>query len=271
MNKKGIVNFLRVRFNARIVYPYVQKHFERTKYAKKLRKYRNKYIGRRCFFIGNGPSLKASDLTCLHNQREITFAFNRIYNIFDETPWRPTFYISQDEKMLKGCEAIIDGLPLNEKFIPIQLHWYHDIDIHDATYFNINWEQGTTPGEYLFSKDISKEVSSAGTVMYTAAQMAAYMGFSEIYLLGVDHHFRVSQNNDGEVIVDETAKDYFSDAYNHDKEELYIPNLEKSTDAYIAMKRYCDEMKIKVVNATRGGMLEVFPRDKFDELMKDVL
>lgn len=270
MYKKGIADRLENSINARVIYPCVQKFFKRTKYAKKLRRYKNKYVGERCFFIGNGPSLNAYDLTRLHNQGEITFAFNRIYNIFDETLWRPTFYISQDEKMLKGCDTIVDKLPLKNKFIPIQLHWYHNIDIHDATYFNINWKQGNTLEEYLFSKDISQEMYSANTVMYTAAQMAAYMGFSEIYLLGVDHNFRVSQNDSGEIIVDETVSDYFTDKYNPDKDNLYIPNLDKSTITYLAMKKYCDEMGIKVVNATRGGKLDVFPRNAFDELMKDI-
>ncbi len=102
--------------------------------------------------------------------------------------------------------------------------------------------------------------------MYTAAQIAAYMGFSEIYLIGVDHHFRISQNNQGEIIVDNTVKDYFTDKYNEDKDKLYIPNTEKSTMTYVAMKRACDVRGIKVYNATRGGKLEVFERVDFDAL-----
>ena len=37
--------------------------------------------------------------------------------------------------------------------------------------------------------------------MYTAAQIAAYMGIKEIYMTGVDHHFRVSRNSKGEVEI----------------------------------------------------------------------
>ena len=253
-------------FQARVIQPCTEKKFEYSSYGIKIRKYKNKYKGKRCFLIGNGPSLRNEDLTRLYENNEITFAFNRIYNIFDETKWRPTFYISQDEKMLGGCVEIVDELDLPVKFIPIQLHWYHGINIHDALYFNMNWQTLDNPEDYLFSDNVAHEVASASTGMYTAAQFAVYMGFEEIYLIGVDHHFQISQNNAGEIIVDNTVKDYFSEKYNEDKSQLYIPNTERSTLTYIAMKKHCENKKVKVFNATRGGKLEVFPRIDFDKL-----
>ena len=92
------------------------------------------------------------------------------------------------------------------------------------------------------------------------------MGFKEIYLIGVDHHFHISQDNKGEIIIDNTVKDYFTDKYNTDKENLYIPNTEKSTLTYIAMKAQCESRGVQIYNATRGGKLEVFPRVDFEKL-----
>ena len=251
---------------ARFVQPYMHKHYSGTKDGKKLAAMKGAYAGRRCFLIGNGPSLRAEDLTKLHEHGEVTFAFNRVYNIFDQTPWRPTFYISQDEKMLAGCVDVVDQLELENKLVPVQLKWYYDIRIHDAVYFNMNWQQKENPLDFEFSDEIAKEIFCASTGMYTAAQLAAYMGFSEIDLIGVDHHFRTSVNNKGEIVIDDKVKDYFTDKYNEDKDKLYIPNTEKSTLTYVAMKRHCDQRGIRVYNATRGGKLEVFPRVEFDSL-----
>lgn len=262
-----MLNRIKNSIMARIVQPNMQKNFEKTAYGKQLAAFKDKYKGKRCFLVGNGPSLKADDLTKLHKNGDITFAFNRVYNIFDDTPWRPTFYISQDEKMLAGCQDVVNSLELPCKFIPIQLNWYHDININDASYFNIKPQLSENPDEYLFSDDIAKEIYHSGTGMYTAVQMAAYMGFCEIYFIGVDHHFHTSINNKGEIVVDNTVKDYFSDKYNTDKDKLYIPNTEKSTLTYVAMKKHCDERNIKVFNVTRGGKLEVFPRVDFDTLI----
>lgn len=104
---------------SRYIIPHQQSHFSRTKYGKQLALYKGKFTEKRCFLIGNGPSLRAEDLTRLHEAGEITFAFNRIYNIFDQTPWRPNFFISQDEKMLAGCADAVCGLKADAKFIPI--------------------------------------------------------------------------------------------------------------------------------------------------------
>ena len=251
---------------SRHVQPWQQKHFEKTMYGRRLKQYRDKHAGQRCFFIGNGPSLRAEDLAKLQESGEITFAFNRIYNIFDQTEWRPTYYISVDEKMLQGCAETVDRLDLPDKFIPINMRWYHGIRIHDAVEFLMKAPREKNGEPLDFSGDISKGIYQSGTCMYAAAQIAAYMGLKEIYLIGVDHHFQISQNNKGEIIVDKSAKDYFSDKYNEDKANLYIPNTEKSTLTYLAMKTHCENRNIRVFNATRGGKLEVFPRVNFDSL-----
>lgn len=260
--------FLRVKnsINARFIQPCTLRYYKYTKYGKKIAGLKNRYCGQRCFLVGNGPSLKVEDLNVLHQNGEITFGFNRIYNIFDATPWRPTFYISQDEKMLGGCVDQVNLMDLSYKFIPIQLEWYYNIKIDNAVYFNISSQLSDNPSDFLFSDDASQNLYNSGTGMYTAAQLAVYMGFKEIYFIGVDHHFRTSMNNKGEVVVDNTVKDYFTDKYNEDKKNLYIPNTEKSTLTYIAMKNHCEMRNVSVYNATRGGKLEVFERVSFDDL-----
>ena len=101
---------------------------------------------------------------------------------------------------------------------------------------------------------------------YTAIQLAVYMGFSELYLLGVDHSFQTYQDKDGNVIFDPSVKDYFCDHYNHDKEQLYVPKLDLSTLSFIAAQSYTESHPVTIYNATRGGKLEVFPRVDFDSL-----
>lgn len=265
--KEKSVKRLEASINARLIQPWISKHYKMTESGKQLLQFKNRHSKKRCFFIGNGPSLKAEDLSVLYENNEITFAFNRIYNIFSETKWRPTFYISQDEKMLSGCKDIVDKLDIPLKIIPVQLKWYYGISIHDAIYYNMKIQPIEAPiTDLLWSDDAASYIYCANTCMYTAAQLAAYMGFDEIYLIGVDHHFHISQNNKGEVIIDNKVKDYFSENYNIDREKLYIPNTEKSTYTYMAMKKYCDLKHIKIYNATRGGKLEVFPRIDFEKI-----
>lgn len=242
---------------------YVLRNFAKSKYSKQLKKFKNIHAGETCFIVGNGPSLTAEDLEKISQKKISSFGFNRIYLMFDKTSWRPAYYVSQDEKTLKNCVDKVNEMDLQYKFIPLFIKYYHDINIKNAIHFLLQSSETELP---VLSEDISRFIGDTTTVAVTAAQMAVYMGFKRIYLIGVDHSFSVYQNDKGEILEDHAVKDYFSDQYNQDKTDLYIPNMDTSTRAFIALKQFGDEHGIEIYNATRGGKLEVFPRVDFDSL-----
>lgn len=229
-----------------------------------LKSFENKYEGQKCFIIGNGPSLNIDDLNKLKN--EITFAFNRIYYIFDKTDWRPSYYLTEDTKIIQQSLDQINNLNLDYILTPDIIDFDYNMKISNAIYFKQIMEK-FSDGLPQFSDNFYEKTYWGGTVTYTAIQMAVYMGFKEIYLIGVDHNFSMYEDKDGNIIRDNTVKDYFCDNYNEDKEKLEIPNLDDSTKAYIAARKYCDKNNIKIYNATRGGKLEVFERVNFDEII----
>ena len=254
-----IINSLSARYLR-----YKANHFSLFPEGWRLRRLRGIHQGKRCFIIGNGPSLRAEDLDVLEANKEITFAFNRIYYIFPKTEWRPTYYISQDDRMLSGCVEEVNAISALIKFIPAEFKWYYGINIQDALFYHLkDRPDNELP---LFSERIDKGIYKSNTVVISAIQIAVFMGIKEIYLIGVDHHFHTSINSQGEIIVDENTKDYFSEDYNLDKESLYIPNVDKSTIDYIAVKSYAESKGVEIFNATRVGYLDVFPRTVFDSL-----
>ena len=107
------------------------------------------------------------------------------------------------------------------------------------------------PDVYLFSDDPYAIVYHGMTVTYSAMQLAVYMGFKEIYLLGCDCDYS------GE-------KQHFMD-YGLKTETADNPES-KAIAAYTTAKNYADEHGIKIYNATRGGKLEVFERVDLDSL-----
>lgn len=229
-----------------------------------LKSFKDKYKGQRCFIIGNGPSLNIDDLNKLKG--EITFAFNRIYYIFDKTDWRPSYYLTEDTKIIQQSLDEINNLNLDYILTPDIIDFDYNMKISNAIYFKQIMEKFNDDLPQ-FSDNFYEKTYWGGTVTYTAIQMAVYMGFKEIYLIGVDHNFSMYEDKDGNIIRDNTVKDYFCDNYNEDKEKLEIPNLDDSTKAYIAARKYCDKNNIKIYNATRGGKLEVFERVSFDEIL----
>ena len=244
--------------------PMVQEHFEHFADGKKMATLKDKYKGKRCFICGNGPSLKAEDLTILHERGEYTFGMNRIFKIFPKTKWRPTFYICEDNVIMENIEDDVNAIECDYKFIPSMFKWYYNIHIDNAYYFNIHFIENN----HGFSYDAAKCLECVGTVTITCIQLAYYMGFSEVYLIGVDHNFSNMTDKDGKTVIDNTVKNYFCDDYDKDVEDKVIHNLYYSTLSYENAKKACDEVGMKVYNATRGGKLEVFPRADLDTLIR---
>lgn len=247
------------------------KKFDKCRYGKKLKQFKDIHKSETCFIIGNGPSLKIEDLTKLHELNIPTFAFNRIFCIFDETPWRPTYYISQDFNVTIGTEQSFKNLDLAYKFYPVRWKWYEDFDLSGSYYFKTISSEAECFG---FSKDFSKEVCDSSTVAYTAFQLAYYMGFKIVYLIGFDQNYKIAKDKEGNIIVnDKLERDYVSDKYrNEDTDDLIIPNLYEMNKAFISVDHHIKNRNIdlEVYNATRGGMLEVFERVDLDEVFANL-
>jgi hypothetical protein len=108
-------------------------------------------------------------------------------------------------------------------------------------------------------------MSEGATVTYSCIQIAAYMGFSEIILLGVDNNFPFGTRLNGEMIYNDVHS-HFNNDY---KSTVYIPTIDRINLAYESAREYCDTHNIKILNATRGGRLDAFERVDFESLFRE--
>ncbi len=253
-------------------------------YEAEVRALRNQYRGRRCFIIGNGPSLRIEDLDKL--EREISFACNSIYALFPYTRWRPTYYAFSDAVGLKELEkkGKMDEIINQVKgfFIPFSMKTAlkdYGEGRQEKLFFLKTVTGIIRKGEEtraLFSDSCEKKVYTIGTVLYVLCQLSVYMGFKEIVFLGVDMCYStevdavggVKNNNvinHQEIIEKEEESsalenmDYYGRAY--------FAEIDNQKAGFFALKRYADMYGISVRNATRGGKLDIFQRIDFDELM----
>lgn len=242
-------------------------NFEKTKYGKKLRELKDFHKNEKCFVIGNGPSLKVEDLQQLCNRNIPTFATNRIFKIFDQTEWRPTYYVSEDILLMQDAQNIIKEMPVKKRFIPINLKWYEGVDISNADYFYIEYQKPMTE-TYCLSTDISHNIRCRGTVTTTCLQIAIYMGFSEIYLIGVDHNFAKMFDKEGNVVIDNSIQNHFVKDYDQGIVDQGF-HVDEATEAYMDVERLSREKgTFRIYNATRGGKLEVFERVNIDNILR---
>lgn len=233
-----------------------------------IRKLKNTMTGKRCFIIGNGPSLEPEDLELLKCEK--CFAFNRIFDIYNYTKWRPTYYMCTDRAIIKNT------LPHEiEKCIGSEIVFIYDKEIVEKNRSKMNIHQiilhGKTPvkREKLVLREIKEDVSRCfspcQSVTITAFELAFFMGFSEIYLLGLDHFFGVEVDMKGNKIINQDVQPHFKET--KDK-KIYNSNKEALTLSYEKCKEFGEKHGVRIVNVTRGGMLEVFSRRSLEEIVK---
>lgn len=229
-------------------------------YNPELKKYHNIHRGQRCFIVATGPSLRTEDLDTLREHHEICLSMNGIFYAFNSTDWRPDYYFLTDLSGMEIWEDEIVEMDVKEKLIG-DTGWCFSRDVPSNIHrFHLyNDSENRPKDEYpLFSDDFSKCTYITGSVVYDGAlQMAAYMGFSEIYLLGTDC-----------TVDSDSGKNHFIEAYDEVSPDYYL-NLAEVLKGYEVARKYCEQHGIKLYNATRGGALEILERVDFDELFND--
>lgn len=248
---------------------FILKHFRHTHYGRYMKRIHNTHLGESCFIIGNGPSLSADDLSALYENDIDTFAVNRIFKIFPQTKWRPTYYVSTDHVLIRDVLDEVNEIESKDKFIPLQNKYYHDIKIKNAHYFYRNDDRKKDSKEG-FSLDCTDQVNIRGTVTIASIQLAAHMGYRNIYLLGVDHNFDKIITETGEIIVDPSVKNYFVEGYDNDVANEVVHNIGNTTKSYLDVQRFYSNNGVNIFNASRQTKLTVFPRVTFEEAVRDI-
>lgn len=225
----------------------------RRRSIRTLKELKDIHTGRRCFILGNGPSLNQTDLSLLED--EITFGLNRIYLLFPELGFSTTYLVSINTLVLQQCAQEFSALPLLKFFTWRGREWFDNEE--NIVFLDTDY---TPPAD--FSRDASGRVFEGSTVTYVALQLAFHMGFEQVILVGVDHNFAVKGTPNQIVISTEGDQSHFSPEYFGEGFRWQLPDLEASEAAYRMARQAYEASGRQVLDATVGGKLTVF--DKVD-------
>ena len=245
---------------------------------------KNKHKGERCFILGSGPSIKKEDLKPLKN--EIVFALNNFYvhPDFDiimsgekakyymtapihppqtEKEWYEWFsdmekYVPKNTTMLLGLNSYRENIKyIFDKyglFKEHQIYWYY---------------AGRQVNEYYqFNKkdiDITNMIWSANTVSIYALIFAIYMGFEEIYLVGMDHNYMC--------IRKESDYRFYKNVL-HQKEEHKRMKFTKKDEftgtgkVFMFYELIKQNTNKRIFNCSNESLLDIYPFKNLSEIAK---
>lgn len=234
-------------------------HPWRKETRRNIRKFYNKHRGERCFIMGNGPSLKNTDLSFLKN--EVTFGMNRIYLAFEEIGFPTTYYVSVNDLVIEQCAQDILSLKM-PRFVSWRggKQWLRP---DDDLYFLYSTYSGPK-----FAQDIRNRLWESATVTYVSLQLAFYMGFNEVNLIGVDHSFATKGKPNTTIVSEGDDPNHFDPRYFGKGFRWQLPDLDTSEIGYEMAKAAFESDGRKVYDATVGGQLEIFEKKNYLELFK---
>ena len=228
------------------------------RHSKEIQKFKNIHYGKRCFIVATGPSLTLKDCELLKD--EITFSVNSIVKIFSETNWRPTYYVISDIVPYNACKNLIRTDDFKKIFFSNRIDKKNKSVCHFALNpINVyrceltdNFKNRIFP-----SSNLERNFNDSPSVVFSIIQLAIYMGFSEIYLLGQDCNFSNQSHSDIAEI-----------AY---KKNPIVRDGEKIIDSFESYKIFLrKEKSVKIYNVTRGGSLECFTRKNLEDVLKEI-
>lgn len=231
-------------------------HPLRRSSIRKLSTYKGKHRGKRGFIIGNGPSLKNTDLSKLEG--EFTFGMNRIYLLFPELGFPTTYFLSVNSLVIEQCAQDIVKLPM-QKFLSWRSH--HLVPASESVIY-----LHTTYTGPKFATDARGRLWEGATVTYVALQLAYFMGFEEIILIGVDHSFSAQGKPNETVLSQGDDRDHFDRRYFGKGFRWQLPDLDTSERSYLLARQIFEGEGRQVLDATVDGKLQVFPKVDYDSL-----
>ena len=262
--------------------------FDSKKEKSRTTLFHNIHKGARCFILATGPSIKTQDLKLLKDEICISVSqfmlhpdikiINPLYHI--EAPTHPPLDFSYVKTSFDGYKNNYAGrvnyffgyYPYDYSIINFFYHHkeYYNTNIHFIDY---------TKSRFLDDKnynnktvwDITRSPFLARTVIYIAIQVAFYMGFREIYLLGCDHDYlmNLTRNTDFHFYRDGESNTGKMDSkhYNSFSTEWWFLQYYYRWKEFRLMRDYLESRGCRIFNATNGGMLDVFPRVNYEDVI----
>ncbi len=247
------------------------------KFLKKNVELKDSALGKRCFVIATGPSIKTQDLTRLAG--EISISVSNFYVHPDFKTIKPLYHIFAPSHLPITPEQYGVMLKDSEKYFPENQNIFiSTTDRHIVEKFGVLKKQNVyyyTPGhkDLKASRDIdfTNQLPAIQTSPHIAIYLALYVGAKEIFLLGTDHDW-ILHLGETRHFYDEKDSSLSQAGYN----EWSETDLGTECAAYVSLwdkyrkiRSYAKHRGIPMYNATVGGLLDLFPRKKLEDITKE--
>ncbi len=176
----------------------------------RLEALRDRHRGETAVVIGNGPSLNETELELLTDVP--TFGVNAIFLAQDRLPEPITYYVVEDTMVFEDNVAAIKAFAADWKLFPAMYRpAFEESELDDHTiFFRMNagfyGRKTGTKCHPRFSLDATQRLYCGQSVTIINLQLAHWMGFQRVVLIGMDFTYRIPEDADRQGGADHVAQ-----------------------------------------------------------------
>ena len=223
----------------------------------KLTWLKDRHKGESCVIVCNGPSLNQMDLSFLKYHTVI--GLNKIFLGFRKFRFYPRYWVGVNKKIIEQSHSEIQSLNC-VKFL--SEHNSRGLIPEDALTYWVN-----TQSPYArFCKDITQGVHEGWTVTYAALQIAYYLGFKKVVIIGMDHSFKYKGNPNEANTMHKGDPNHFMTNYFDAGQQWDNPDLENSEASYQLAREIFELDGREIIDATVNGQCHIFKKQGYTTL-----
>jgi hypothetical protein len=226
----------------------------------RLEMFRDRHQGERAVLVANGPSLNLMDLSVLRG--ETVIGLNKIYLGLRRFRFYPRYLVAVNRLVIEQAAADLRRLNC-VKFIS-------DNGKHVLPEDALTHHIRTRDLSCRFCRDITHGINEGYTVTYAALQIAFYMGFQEVVIVGMDHRFKYEGEPNEEQLLEGPDHNHFSPEYFGSGQRWQNPDLKRSEESYLLAKEFYEAAGRRIIDATVNGACTVFEKRDYQTLFGTV-
>ncbi len=224
----------------------------------RLQQFKNKHQGEDCFIIGNGPSLNKMDLEKLNDYH--LFGLNKIYMIFKRVQLDLSYLICVNSLAIEQSKSYFEGADF-----PIFLSHRKSRGVIKSK--KHIYRLFTRGGDNWYFGGIDDVIFEGMTVTNVAIQVAYFMGFKRIFLVGIDHNFvQKGKPHEKQILVGDDPNHFDPNYFKG--QQWHLADLEGSEVSYKLADYHFKKSGRQILDATVGGKLQIFEKIDIEEALK---
>jgi hypothetical protein len=223
----------------------------------RLDRFHNCHRGEKLVLVCNGPSLNRTDFSLIRG--EISMGLNKIFLGFRRFHYYPRYYVAINRRVIEQSAEQIQALNCI-RFIK-DMGGQSPLQESALTYLI------TPRPEQHFHQNLREGFFEGYTVTFAALQIAFFMGFSLVAIVGMDHRYSFRGIANEPSHLEGPDPNHFDSRYfsGHTWDH---PDLSNSERFYTMARETYQAEGRRIVDCTLDGACRVFERGRLEQVLR---